>query len=74
MRWGVASGKLEEVSDGSAGKNNPFAQNLLTFLRTNTFDKVAIYEIVQYVKTKVPVGTQQTPIGNPLKNVGDEGG
>lgn len=73
-RWGLASGRLEEVSDGSAGKNSPFAQNLLTFLRTATFDKIAISEIVQYVKTKVPAGSQQTPIGNPLKNAGDEGG
>ena len=62
------------MSDGSAGKNSPFAQNLLTFLRTTPFYKIPISEIVQYVKTKVPVGTQQTPIGNPLKNAGDEGG
>ncbi|MEO5948317.1 MAG: caspase family protein [Chitinophagaceae bacterium] len=73
-RWGLASGRLEEVSDGVVGKNSPFAQNLLHFFRTNQFDKVAISEIVQYVKEKVPAGSQQTPIGNPLKNAGDEGG
>ena len=53
-RWGLASGRLEEVSDGSAGKNSPFAQNLLIFLRTTPFYKIPISEIVQYVKINVP--------------------
>ena len=73
-RWGLASGRLEEVSDGSVGKNSPFAKNLLDFLRNTPHNSIAISEIVQYVKMKVPNGARQTPIGNPLKNAGDEGG
>lgn len=73
-RWGFTSGRLEAVSDGEIGKNSPFAQALLEFLRTNTNDRTAISEIVQYVKMKVPNDANQTPIGSSLKNVGDEGG
>jgi hypothetical protein len=29
---------------------------------------------LQQVKTEVANKTQQTPVGNPLKNAGDEGG
>ncbi|HUS00862.1 MAG TPA: caspase family protein [Chitinophagaceae bacterium] len=73
-RWGFASGRLEVVSDGEIGKNSPFAQSLLNFLRTNNKDKIPISELIYAVKMKVPEGSEQTPIGNPLKNVGDEGG
>ena len=73
-RWGFASGRLEVVSDGEIGKNSPFAQSLLNFLRTNNKERIAISELIYSVKMKVPEGAEQTPIGNPLKNVGDEGG
>ena len=73
-RWGFTSGRLEVVSDGEVGKNSPFAQSLMEFFRRNTKEKISISEIIQYVKMKVPVDSKQTPIGNPLKNVGDEGG
>ena len=73
-RWGFASGRLEEVSDGEIGKNSPFATAILNFLRTTPKDDLAVSELIQSVKMKVPENNKQTPIGNPLKNVGDEGG
>jgi hypothetical protein len=73
-RWGLTSGRLEVVSDGSAGSNSPFAKRFLEFLRTNKKEKFPVSELIQYVKTQVAEDNQQTPIGNPLKTLGDEGG
>lgn len=73
-RWGLASGRLETVSDGEIGDNSPFAKRVIQFLRENEKDKFAISELVQYVKMQVAEDTNQTPIGNPLRALGDEGG
>ena len=73
-RWGLASGRLEVVSDGTQGQNSPFAANFIKFLKENPKDKVAVSELVQYVKIQVSEVSDQTPIGNPLKGAGDEGG
>lgn len=73
-RWGLASGRLETVSDGAVGNNSPFAKRVIQFLKENQKDKFAISEMIQYVKTQVAEDTNQTPIGNPLKALGDEGG
>ena len=73
-RWGLASGRLETVSDGAYGENSPFADSFIEFLKTNDKDKVAVSELVQYVKLNVAETANQTPIGNPLKSLGDEGG
>ena len=73
-RWGLASGRLETVSDGEIGNNSPFAKRVIQFLRENEKDKFAVSELIQYVKTQVAEDTNQTPIGNPLKALGDEGG
>lgn len=73
-RWGLASGRLEAVSDGSEGTNSPFAKHFLQFLRENQKDKFPVSELVQYVKVQVAEESNQTPVGNPLKSLGDEGG
>ncbi|MEP2671266.1 MAG: caspase family protein [Cyclobacteriaceae bacterium] len=73
-RWGLASGRLETVSDGQAGNNSPFTQNFVKYLKENKKEKVAVSELVQFVKIQVSEVSDQTPIGNPLKGVGDEGG
>ncbi|MDL5048559.1 caspase family protein [Oscillatoria amoena NRMC-F 0135] len=73
-RWGLASGRLETVSDGEIGANSPFATRVLRFLQENNKDKFPVSELIQYVKTQVAEDTNQTPIGNPLKALGDEGG
>jgi WD40 repeat protein len=73
-RWGLASGRLETVSDGQAGKNSPFAESFIRYLKESEKDKISVSEIVQFVKIQVAEISNQTPIGNPLKGVGDEGG
>jgi WD40 repeat protein len=73
-RWGLASGRLEAVSDGSAGRNSPFATELIKFLSQNTKDRLTASELILAVKLGVPENAEQTPIGNPLKIEGDEGG
>jgi len=73
-RWGLASGRLEVVSDGSIGNNSPFAKRFIEYLQQTEKEKFAVSELVQYVKTQVAEDTNQTPIGNPLKALGDEGG
>lgn len=73
-RWGLTSGSLEYVSDGQTGKNSPFATYFIRFLESNNKKKFPCSELVQYVKTSVANNSEQTPIGNPLRNVGDEGG
>ncbi len=73
-RWGLVSGRLEVVSDGALGDNSPFAKNFIGFLKQNEKDKFAASELIQFVKMKVAESSNQTPLGNPLKNAGDEGG
>ncbi|HNP95411.1 MAG TPA: caspase family protein, partial [Cyclobacteriaceae bacterium] len=73
-RWGLASGRLEVVSDGQEGNNSPFAKKFIEFLKTNKDDKISVSQLVQHVKMSVAEISDQTPIGNPLKSVGDEGG
>lgn len=73
-RWGFASGRLEVVSDGALGDNSPFARNFIQYLKENQKEKFAVSELIQQVKLKVAETTNQTPLGNPLKNAGDEGG
>lgn len=73
-RWGLVSGRLEVVSDGALGDNSPFAKNFIGYLKENQKEKFAASELIQYVKIKVAETSNQTPLGNPLKNAGDEGG
>ncbi|MFH0893583.1 MAG: caspase family protein [Bacteroidota bacterium] len=73
-RWALTSGRLEVVSDGSSGTNSPFASFFLKYLKDNTKPEFSVSELIQYVKISVSNNSDQTPIGNPLKNAGDEGG
>ena len=73
-RWGLTSGRLEAVSDGFSGNNSPFASYCIKFLKENTKPAFPCSELIQYVKVSVSNNAEQTPIGNPLRNVGDEGG
>ena len=73
-RWGLASGRLEAVSDGQIGANSPFSLVLLNFLRETEKSEFAVSELIQHVKMHVAEVSNQTPIGNPLRMKGDEGG
>lgn len=72
-RWALTSGRLEEVSDGT-GKNSPFTSSFVDFLNQNDKDKLTASELIQHVKIEVSEISNQTPIGSPLKGIGDEGG
>lgn len=73
-RWGLTSGRNEIVSDGAAGGNSPFTENLLMFFQSHQDAPFSVSDLVQYVKTTTANNAQQTPIGSPLRNVGDKGG
>ncbi len=73
-RWGLSSGNIEEVSDGEKGKNSPFAKAFVSYLQNNLKDRMRVSEVVDQIKKQVAANTQQTPMGNRLSGVGDEGG
>ena len=73
-RWGLASGRLEYVSDGNSGESSPFNKYLTEYLEKNEKKEFSVSELVQYVKINVANETKQAPVGNPLGGLGDEGG
>ncbi|SMG48562.1 Caspase domain-containing protein [Marivirga sericea] len=73
-RWGLASGRLETVSDGLYGENSPFAQEVINFLSNSDEKEIPVSQLVQHVKVEVANKTNQTPIGNPILGIGDQGG
>ena len=73
-RWALTSGRLEYVSDGSAGQHSPFAKVLIDYLKDTRKQRFPVSELVQHVKVETANTSSQTPIGNPLKSIGDEGG
>lgn len=70
----LASGRIESVTDGSPGKNSPFAEGILTYLRKNTQLAVNTTSLVQYVKDFVAGKANQTPVEGRINNSDDEGG
>lgn len=73
-RWAFTSGDIEKVWDGQPGENSPFAKYLISCLRQNTKRKLHASELISNVKASVMRNTNQTPKGDPLQNVGDQGG
>ncbi len=73
-RQALTSGGIEPVTDGGRDGHSVFAYYLLKALRTNEeryFDADQLHG-----KLKIPVAnnSEQTPICQPVKNTGDEGG
>ena len=73
-RWAFTSGNIERVWDGQPGSNSPFAHYLIRCLKENTKKKLYVEDLINSVKPLVERNTEQHPIGNPLRSVGDEGG
>ncbi len=73
-RWAFTSGDIEKVWDGQPGQNSPFARYLLRSLHENRSSRLRADRLIEEVKEVVKRNTAQTPIGNALQNVGDEGG
>jgi tetratricopeptide (TPR) repeat protein len=74
-RWGLSSGGMETVSDGS-GRNSPFASALIQCLTLNTREYLPVSELISFVKFNVKNNTQifQTPSGRNFSIKGNEGG
>jgi hypothetical protein len=65
----------EPVSDGALGKNSPFATSLLVHLENNIEDSLWCSDLCNRVLKGVSFNSQkQTPRGEPLQNVGHQGG
>jgi len=74
-RWAMCSGRIEKVSDGLPGKNSPFCQSLLAFLRGNKDFKVSINKIGIYVKENTPKkDSDQIPYTAELNIKGHDNG
>lgn len=73
-RWAFTSGDIEKVWDGQPGQNSPFARCLIRILQSNTKSKLRADELIQVVSDLVSRNTAQTPKGDALRNVGDDGG
>ncbi|MCB0836396.1 MAG: SUMF1/EgtB/PvdO family nonheme iron enzyme, partial [Bacteroidetes bacterium] len=73
-RWILASGRNEVVSDGSSGQNSPFADQLVDVLKRYSKEGLNVMDLVNKVTTAVSSNARQTPIGCPLRDVGDKGG
>lgn len=70
----LASGRIESVNDGTPGKNSPFAEGVLTYLRKNTQPAVNTTSLIQYVKDFVAGKSNQSPVEGRINNSDDEGG
>ena len=71
-RWGLTAGRNEIVEDGT-GNNSPFATSLLSHLRNNT-DAISVGDLCRLVVADVASNNDQIPRGEPLRNVGHQGG
>ncbi|MDW3648728.1 MAG: SUMF1/EgtB/PvdO family nonheme iron enzyme [Bacteroidia bacterium] len=73
-RWMLASGRNEPVNDGTINENSPFTKELLDILNRESNSGIRMGTLVERLKTRVNHNYDQTPIGQPLKDVGDKGG
>ncbi len=73
-RWLLTAGRLQPVSDGSLGKNSPFATSLLAILK-QPLNQLWVSKICYDVIHGMAFNTEeQIPRGEPLHNVGHQGG
>ncbi len=74
-RWLLTAGRLEPVSDGSYGNNSPFARSLLSLLKSHPEEQFWVSELCPKVLRAVTFNSdKQLPRGEPLQNVGHQGG
>lgn len=68
-RWALSSGRKELVLDDS-----PFVKSFLTYLEANKEQELLVQDLISYVERNTANNAAQTPFGNRLKSVGDQGG
>ncbi|MEL7120204.1 MAG: caspase family protein [Bacteroidota bacterium] len=71
-RFLLTAGRNEVVSDG--GKNSPFAEALLTYLKRSSDPQFNMVSISNHVKAAVMNNTQQTPSFGVIHGAGDQQG
>ncbi|MEO1451657.1 MAG: hypothetical protein AAFV07_19160 [Bacteroidota bacterium] len=72
--WLLASGRNEVVLDGPSGTHSPFAQELFELLETYKLEGVPVIRLIDHLTENVSYNARQTPIGEPIFNVGHRGG
>jgi hypothetical protein len=73
-RWGLASGRLQTVSDGVAGGHSPFATALLNHLE-NSDTSLSVMQLCIRVVEQVGANQEgQMPIGEPMQVKGHQSG
>ena len=73
-RQAITSGGLEPVMDGGKDGHSVFAYYLLKTLTNNQSKYFDAGQLFDNLKIPVVNNSDQTPLLNPLKNTGDEGG
>jgi len=73
-RWGMTSGNLTPVADGSSGGHSLFAGQFIKALQGNLQPFVTPREIYQRIAAVISNNSDQVPQANPIRNVDDEGG
>ncbi len=73
-RWVFTSGDLENVDDGPAGQNSPFAAAVIRALKTNPSSTIGANILAREVQRIMASGTTaQKPKAKPIKDI-DSGG
>lgn len=74
-RWALCSGRHdEEVYDGNPGENSPFAHSILQQLKQSNASELNVGRLINEVIMQTRSHYRQLPEGNPLFDVGHEGG
>ena len=73
-RWGLTSGGTEPVADRGKGGHSIFAYHFITLLKEQTDPYLIPTQIYDRIAPLVANNANQTPVSQPLKNTGDEGG
>lgn len=73
-RWGLTSGGKEPVADSGKNGHSVFAYHLISLLQENTEPYLVPSQIHTKLAPLVANNAEQTPLSEPLRGAGDEGG
>ncbi len=73
-RWGMTSGNKTPVSDSGTKDHSVFAYQLLKELNNNEKPYISAQEVYSSIAPIISNNSDQTPMCNPIKHTGDQGG
>ncbi len=73
-RYALTSGGIEPVMDNGREGHSIFTYYFLNKLKTNTAKYFSAGQLFQEIQIPITNNSEQTPIYQPIKNTGDEGG